>query len=142
MIYFPKIRKIFIISLVLSTFIACDDQDDWIPNVRVLLSLDLDAVRATLGINQARMIDNEGVNGILLFRLEEWQFNAFDRTCPFQPEDNCAVDFDDTELKAVCPCCGSEFELFFSGHVQKGPARRPLKQYRTVIEGNRLRITN
>ncbi|TVR74944.1 MAG: Rieske (2Fe-2S) protein [Marinilabiliales bacterium] len=138
----PKLIKIFIISLLISTFIGCDDYDNWIPNVRVDEYLFLSHLQATLGINQAMMIDNAGVNGILLFRLEDRQFNAFDRTCPFQPEDNCAVDFDDAELRAVCPCCGSEFELFFNGDVVKGPARRPLKQYRTVIEGSRLRITN
>ncbi len=137
-----KLIKIFIISLLISTFIGCDDYDNWIPNVRVDRRLDLNTELATLGLLQARMIDNEGVNGILLFRLEDRQFNAFDRTCPFQPEDNCAVDFDDAELKAVCPCCGSEFELFYNGDILKGPARRPLKQYRTVIEGSMLRITN
>ncbi len=142
MIYFPKIRKIFIISLILSTFIACDDQDDWIPNVRVDKWMDLNTELAPLGLLQARIIPQEGVNGILLFRLADREFNAFDRTCSFQPSRNCAVEFDESELKASCPCCESEFELFYSGGVQKGPAKRPLKQYRTTIQGNMLRITN
>ena len=128
--------------MILSTFISCDDKDDWIPNVRVDKWMDLNTELATLGLLQARVIPEEGVNGILLFRLQDREFNAFDRTCSFQPSKHCAVEFDETELKASCPCCGSEFELFYSGGVQKGPAKRPLKQYQTTIQGNMLRITN
>lgn len=139
----PKLKKIFIISLTLITFIGCDDNDDWITNVRVDIRLDLNTDLAALGVLQARTIPG-GVNGIILFRLEDRKFNALERTCPFQPSDNCVVEIVD-ELFAKCPCCGSEFYLSFEdapGAVKQGPAKRPLKHYRTSVLGSMLHISN
>jgi len=138
-----KLSKIFIISLIFITFIGCDDNDDWIPNVRVDIRLDLNTQLATLGVLEARKIAG-GVNGIILFRLEDRKFNALERTCPFQPSENCPVEIKDN-LFAECPCCGSEFYLSFEdmpGAVKEGPAKRPLKQYRTSVLGSQLHIYN
>lgn len=142
MLYISKLKKVFIISLIFITFVGCDDNDEWIPNVRVNLWLDLNTQLATLGLLQARIIQGEGVNGLIIFRLQDREFNAFDRTCPYRPSDNCKVEFVEEELSARCPCCESEFELFFNGAVKKGPAKRPLKQYRTSIVGSQLNIFN
>lgn len=50
--------------------------------------------------------------------------------CPYHWEMNVG--------KFVCPCHGSEFAL--DGSVITGPAARPLDQYLTKIENNRLQI--
>ncbi len=121
---------------------GCDDNEDRIPNVRVNIWLDLNTELATLGHYQARIINNEGVNGIILFRLHERDFNAFDLTCPYDPVNNCKIEHIEEGLFARCPCCESEFNLVYDGSVQKGPAKRPLKQYRTTIQGSRLHISN
>jgi nitrite reductase/ring-hydroxylating ferredoxin subunit len=136
----PKLRKIFIISLLFITFIGCDNNDDWIPSVRVDIYINLIQL-ADVGHLQAKNWDG-GVNGIIIVRLGDNQFNAFDRTCSFEPVKNCAIEFDAELLAASCPCCESLFELFESGAVQRGPARRPLKKYRTFVSGERLHISN
>jgi nitrite reductase/ring-hydroxylating ferredoxin subunit len=136
-----KLIKIFVIPLVFAIINGCDENDQWIPNVRVQKSLHLSTDLATLGLLQAGTFEG-GVNGLIVFRLADREFNAFDRTCPFQPAENCAVNFNEMMLSAECPCCGSQFELFESGAVQKGPARRPLKQYRAVVTGDILHISN
>ncbi len=136
-----KIINIFIISLIFITIPGCDDNDDWIPNVRVNLNLHLYTDLSTLGIMQAGTWPG-GVNGIIVFRLADREFNAFDRTCPYHPLEDCPVFFNEDVLLAECRCCESLFELFQSGAVEKGPARRPLKQYRTAIVGNYLQISN
>ncbi|MFO7923951.1 MAG: Rieske 2Fe-2S domain-containing protein [Bacteroidales bacterium] len=138
-----KLKKIFIISLIFITFIGCESDDDWIPNVRVDIRLDINTELATLGLLNSKTIPG-GVNGIIIFRLEDKKFNAFDRTCPFQPSNNCSVEIKD-ELFAECPCCNSEFYLSFEntgGAVKKGPAKRPLKQYQTSVIGTQLHIHN
>ncbi len=136
-----KLIKIFIIPLIFAIINGCDDDDHWIPNVRVQETLHLSTDLATLGVLQATAWRG-GVNGIIIFRLADRDFNAFDRTCPYQPLENCAVAFNEEIMLAECPCCGSLFELFESGAVQKGPARRPLKQYRAVVTGDILHISN
>jgi menaquinol-cytochrome c reductase iron-sulfur subunit len=50
----------------------------------------------------------------------------------------CAYRWADDQNKFVCPCHGSEFSI--DGKVLMGPASRPLDQYATKIENNRLQI--
>lgn len=135
-----KLVKTIIISLMFINFVGCDDNEDWIPYVPVDMTLHFTQL-STIGILQAKTFPG-GVNGIIIFRTTDKKFNAFDMTCPYQPSANCAVDFNEEILAAVCPCCESQFELIEAGAVQKGPARRPLKQYRAVMHDTYLRITN
>jgi len=50
----------------------------------------------------------------------------------------CAVHWETGESRFKCPCHGSDFAL--DGKVLAGPAPRPLDQYLTKIENNRLQI--
>ncbi len=134
-----KLIKIFILSFIFVTFLGCDENDEWIPNVRVDITISLIEL-ADLGLLQSRVWPG-GVNGIIIFRLQDREFNAFERTCPFQPSDNCAVEPDDSELFAKCPCCESEFELI-NGDIRKGPSKRPLKRYQTSVSNSWLHIYN
>ncbi len=135
-----KLRKIFIISFILITFMGCDDNDEWIPNVRVNKTIYL-TLLANVGILESWIIPEEGVNGILIFRLGDREFNAYDRTCSYRPSENCIVEPVDEEFYAACPCCGSEFDLIYDG-IRKGPANRPLKKYQTSVSEAGLHIYN
>lgn len=135
-----KLRKIFIISLIFISFVGCDKYDDGIPNVSFKVTLHLTTELATLGNLQARIIQG-GVNGIVLFRTDDLEFNAFERTCPYEPANNCKVDYIEGDLFAICPCCGSEFNLVY-GNLHKGPSKWPLKKYRTSVLNNFLTIYN
>ena len=50
----------------------------------------------------------------------------------------CAYHWEMSQNRFVCPCHGSEFSI--DGKVLMGPAARPLDQYQTKIENNRLQI--
>jgi menaquinol-cytochrome c reductase iron-sulfur subunit len=50
----------------------------------------------------------------------------------------CAYHWEMEAGKFVCPCHGSEFSI--DGKVLAGPAPRPLDQYLTKIQNNRLQI--
>lgn len=50
----------------------------------------------------------------------------------------CAYHWEMSVGKFVCPCHGSEFSI--EGKVLAGPAARPLDQYATKIENNRLQL--
>jgi len=52
----------------------------------------------------------------------------------------CAYHWEAAQSKFVCPCHGSVFSI--DGKVLEGPAPRPLDEYLTLIENNRLKISD
>lgn len=142
MINNSKLKIIFIISLIFITFVGCEDDDNWIPYVLVDETISLNRL-TDMGHLQAKYWPG-GVNGIIIFRLGNEEFYAYDRTCPYRPPENCAVEIED-ESFAKCPCCESIFVISDGGYPNEGPAvrkGRPLKQYRTSVSNGRLRIYN
>jgi nitrite reductase/ring-hydroxylating ferredoxin subunit len=84
-----------------------------------------------------------GVNGVVVYRLGEWEFTAFDRACPYDWDDpeepKVAVEDDGITLR--CEKCKSLFNIL-DGGVITGPATYPLKQYYSKYDGMRLRVHN
>ena len=85
---------------------------------------------------------NGGVKGVIVVRQSAGLFLAFERTCPYQPYNPCAlVSLDrNSRLFMRDSCCTSQFDL--KGQVTGGPAPLPLKQYSVSSQGNQLSITN
>lgn len=83
-----------------------------------------------------------GVKGVLVVRQNASSYLAFERDCPYQPDNACArVGFDTSPAPFLRDsCCGSQFSL--QGQVTGGPAPRALVQYSTSLSGNQLNITN
>ncbi|MBO7495605.1 MAG: hypothetical protein J6T98_03550 [Salinivirgaceae bacterium] len=91
------------------------------------------------------MIKNQGYggNGIIVYRSSEAIFNAFDCTCTYEQSDTCAVIPDEGNIAgAVCPVCGSKFELVNCGMPTSGKAKHSLKSYRVSYNEPILRIFN
>jgi cytochrome b6-f complex iron-sulfur subunit len=73
--------------------------------------------------------------GILVVRESETVFRAFSRKCTHA---GCMVGGFENGI-STCPCHGSQYDQ--SGQVVKGPAPKPLKQYRAALSGNILTIS-
>ena len=83
----------------------------------------------------------EGVRGIILYRQSPDVYRAFERNCPYQPMDECAlVSVDESTFFMIDTCCSSTFD--FDGNPTGGPARYPLLEYSVVVNNNLLTITN
>ncbi len=81
-----------------------------------------------------------GVNGIIVFRLDEWTFYAYDRACSYDWEDSGSwIKMHDNGIMLVDSLCGSVFNIL-DGSVISGPAKWPLRKYNTRYDGQRLRI--
>ena len=82
-----------------------------------------------------------GINGVVVYRLNAWDFTAFDRACPYDWDDEneprVAVEKDGITLR--CEQCGTLFNIL-DGGVISGQSRYPLKQYYTKFDGMRLRV--
>lgn len=138
----PKIL-LFLICIAFTS--NCNDIHQVIPSVPVNISLDTNTDLAGLGVGTAVVSPKGGgFMGILIFRNAYSDYYAFERTCTNYPNDTSAVVVGKGEIVARCPKCGSEFILTADGAlVSKGPAKFPLKQYRTFLDpSRRLFISN
>lgn len=83
-----------------------------------------------------------GSRGILVYRSSNTDFMAYERHCPFEPDNTCGrVEVDSSNIIIKDPCCGSEF-LITDGLVTKGPASLALTRYQTSFDGSVLHIYN
>lgn len=140
-------RRILIYFWLLISVCACspDLTDDPIPpavfdDIVIQLSLPQYLPLVTKGYYE---IDSQaGVRGIIVYRKDVSSYLAYERNCSFQPNDACAtVNVDVSGLFLIDPCCGSSFD-FSNGYPTGGPAWRPLRQYKTYLNGTELTITD
>lgn len=126
-------------------FQSCNKKDAYpnIPNVYVNLYLDLTSTQyVELNSVGGYVYLTGGHRGILVYRISVEDFIAFERTCPYDPDKDCArIEVEPSGLTTVDSCCLSRF-LILDGSVLRGPSTLPLKQYRTSFDGSILRIYN
>ncbi len=70
-----------------------------------------------------------------LSRLEDGGFLALSHKCTHL---GCTVPWDEKEMKFMCPCHGSAFDI--TGEVIDAPAPRALDIYAVVIENNVVKV--
>ena len=139
----PHIRFFLLFSFVFFCNCKKDQNDERVPYVPVNIVLNTsDPLFVKLNAPGAWAYVNGGSRGIVIYRLSLDDFRAYDRHCPYQPNNTCGkVSVNTSQIMAVDSCCGSEFVLT-DGTVAKQPASRPLTQYSTSFDGNRLLISN
>jgi nitrite reductase/ring-hydroxylating ferredoxin subunit len=158
LIYFSKIR-LFLITLVFTISLgSCNKKNDVIPDVYVDFTLDLydpqfvdlNAIGGSDTIDFRTNNWGSGAagynnNGIIISRGVD-EFYAYDRTCPHDYEVSSLsikVRIDKTGFaKAVCPKCGTTYELLSFGTPATGIGRYPLKNYKTSFNGRFVRVWN
>lgn len=143
-----KILTFCILCITCIILCSCRNiDDDVVPNVEVRVRINtLNAKYIDLQNNYGRVvIENEGYkgNGIIVVHTPEDEYKAYDCTCTYELSDTAAVRPDERDIAgAICPCCGSKFELINCGMPTSGKARYSLKSYRTTFSNNQLIIRN
>jgi hypothetical protein len=139
-------RKLYFVISMLSLTLSCspDESDDQIPYVPfpdVVINLGLPEYFTLQSAGNAKIINEGGVKGIILYHNQNGSYYAFERNCSFHPNDACStVGIDATGLRLTDSCCGSYFD--FEGNPVSGPAWRPLRKYITSLVGSQLTITD
>ena len=81
-----------------------------------------------------------GFQGVVVYRIGEWEFAAFDRACPYDwDHEDSWIWVEDNGIILRCERCGSQFNIL-DGGVVSGPSRFPLRRYYTKFDGMRLRV--
>lgn len=142
---FQNLKILFTVALLMVFFsvTSCRDSDEVVPFVQVDVALnlnlpiysDLNAVGNSINISGGSL-------GIIVYRLSNDEFKAFDRHCTFNVPSNCRLDLDNSNIQVEDnECCGSVFSII-DGTVQSGDAFVPLKEYQTSFFNNIVTITN
>jgi nitrite reductase/ring-hydroxylating ferredoxin subunit len=155
---YSKITLFFIITALALVTWSCSKKNDVIPDVHVDFTLDLNDPQFTVlnAIGGSVSVDGRtnnwgsyaagfAGNGIIISRGAE-EFYAYDGTCPHDyalDGSSVKVKIDATGFaKAVCPKCGTTYELLSFGTPSSGIGRYPLKNYRTSFDGRFVRVWN
>ena len=138
-----KFKILLTVFFISQLFFSCNDKNQVVPYVYVNFTISIyDPEFITLTSPGNSITVTGGVNGILIYRISETDFAAYDRTCTYQVEENCQIKVDDSGVFANDTlCCHSQF-LLLDGSVTKGPATYPLKRYNTSFNGTYLRVYN
>lgn len=141
-------KRLFITCFLL-TFLflfGCSKEDNPVPNVSFTAYIDIllpDYSGTVFTINRDRYGNLIGISGIIVYRLSDVEFYAFERYCPHDQKLTCKVSVGDDNSIAQCNCCQSEFLILSpTGDVVSGPAQIGLKRYKTRIEGSYLVVYN
>lgn len=158
MSHFLKITFFSAFLVFAAIFSGCKNQNnDVIPDVYVNFQIDLlydiefrdlnaigNHVIVTSGTNnwgsRAAGYDN---NGIIVYRSLMDEFNAYDRTCPYDyAKDRSSVKVNVDFTVAVCPRCSTNYALSAFGTAVSGPGKYPLKNYNTSFDGRFISVWN
>jgi hypothetical protein len=82
-------------------------------------------------------VDDVGMRGVIIYRLDETTYIAYERLCSFEDDAIVSVDGSGLFMKG----CQSTYD-FSDGRPSGGSAFRPLLRYRTSLTGNSLVITD
>ena len=146
MFYNKPFEKVFIVFVLLAVlFIACNKEEEpgqgVIPNVYVNFFIQPDGIDF-MATGDWKYYNSEGYRGIIVYRIDQFTFNAYERTCPYDPQEESArVEVDGTSFILVDSCCMSKFYIL-DGMPLEGPSKFPLKQYFAEYAGGSLHIYN
>lgn len=147
-------KRIWLICSMFVVLFSCKTEENPIPDYRVYLNLNLTyedkALKAipsykkytTSDIN-AIQGERVGYGGVLVVHNMLGEYKAFDLACPYEALSSVKVVVDSTMLYAVCPVCGTKYNIGTEDGTPDGVCRHYLKQYTNVIlSGSRLIISN
>lgn len=136
---------IFFILLCLLWLSGCktDIPENPIPYVMVYEEINLNDIRHQ-DLQQPNgyiYLNDAGFKGLIIHSDGSGNYRAFDRACPYHPQDPCAlVSMHSSGFYMEDDCCGSTFDL--SGAPTGGPAQNFLRRYATFIDGNYLIVSS
>ena len=147
-------HKISLLCCFLLFFVAsCENAENPIPVWPVYLTLDLTFQDKELKaipsykvftFKDANLAQGEsaGFGGVLVVHDMFDTYKAFDLACPYEARQNVTVQVDNEVLYAVCPVCGTQYDIGTGNGAPNGKSRHYLRMYSIRQSGNKLVVTN
>ena len=132
-------KYLLIFMVVLLSALSCDKIDSQVPDVPVSLTVNLDIVNELTVPGNSVFFQGYGFGGVIVYCEIEGSYYAYDAACTNELNRSCRAI--PNGLTATCECCESQF-ILIGGYPSKGQASAPLKQYKTSLYGNTLRVYN
>lgn len=127
--------RIFLIVLILTA--SCKKSSDQIPGAAVDFYIYLSQPEfANLNTVGNHAYVTGGVKGVIVYHKNIDEFVAFERACPYDPNESGAI----IELDSVSTLdwidyhCGSKFNIL-DGSIENGPSTYPLRKYACDYDG-------
>ena len=95
----------------------------------------------TIGVPGGWVYITGGNKGIIVYRITNTEFAAYDRTCTYDPGTNSRLRVMTDNITVQDTVCNSKF-LLINGSVTNGPASASLKAYNCDFDGSALHIYN
>jgi hypothetical protein len=133
----------FLIILLITGSCKKDKNENYrdIPNVYVSFYLQPDGIDF-IPPNGWKIYDNQGYRGVLIYRIDQFTFNAFEMACPYDAEKETArVQVAPSGIILIDSTCMSAYNIL-DGMPAGGPSSIPLKQYFTEYVGGMLHVYN
>lgn len=139
-----KTIKIVVALFAVFFLTACNGYEhETIPNVNVNFTIYPDSPNyPNLNFIGGHEYVTGGVQGIVIYRVDQFSFVAYDRACPYDWEEQGSwLWVDPSGILIADSLCGSVFNIL-DGSVISGPSKYNLKFYKTMYDGRRLRVYN
>ncbi|MFH0893313.1 MAG: hypothetical protein V2A54_02665 [Bacteroidota bacterium] len=132
------------ICFLLLGVLSCKKDKDGVPDVAVDIYIDLNSyVYTNLNAVGGYVYVTGGYKnkGIIVYRRSIDEFKAYDRSCTYDPDNDCRLTVMTSGLEVWDSCCGSKY-IITDGTPTNKPATLPMKAYQTILSGNTLHIVN
>lgn len=141
--------KILFACLVFISLCACTQDDDirynnpYLPDesFRLILNLSLPEYNNLNFPGNSYSTYNYGINGVVVYNINNTQYTAFELSDPNHPLRNCSL-LSVEGIIARCGCEDGNSYNILTGEISSGTGQYPLKPYRIRKSGNTLEIFN
>lgn len=138
-----KILTIICIALFSCSPDGINNGNPHLPNVNFSkeINTNLPAYNSLKFVSNPVLITDAGVGvkGIVVMKVGEGAYNAFEASCPSHDPSSCS-QMSINGINVKCSCENYEYSLYSGGAVNGAPY--PLKYYRTEVMGDVIRVYN
>jgi len=138
------IKFLFLVSTIL--ILGCTSngvENDCFPFITVNESVNLDLPQfIDLQVPGGWAYTSGGLQGLIIYNINGVQFKAFDRLCPGQTISSCSQMIVDSNLRILCQCDDSEFNILNGAPLTEGTNCFANEYLVENLNGSLLRITN